>query len=524
MLLCCVFIVSKISRNQPLPRQRSSSKDISQLVRANASSSWLSMKSITPFSGVNERKITIAEDRKLLTLDQPLSAINECHCGNNYDYDKHGKHAVACTSKCHNNNLNETCGGDWRLQIYSDCSVNNGGCQHHCNEQHIDEWCSCRNGYKVSTGDWKKCVDVIECKGVKGKDYHEDCHTCLNTIGSYTCNCTGGYKVDPSTKQKCIDINECEGTRGVDYHQDCHNCTNTIGSYTCDCRGGFELDPETKKKCIEVNECEGERGVDYNQDCHHCINAVPGYTCECNEGYEEDNRAVEGNCIDINECLGDKGVEYHIDCHNCSNTKGSYTCDCAEGYELHPNGTFCIDTDECQKGLYDVDCHTCVNLIGSHTCLCSDTHVLDINSNETCIETLGQRGNGELISMPVGLAIAFALAVVASIVIIYVVRRRRKDKFTSTEDDLNDTSKVSRIQDVEKQEVADNATNHAPLSVTIKRVIADVVTSPESNHEMHNQEDIYVNTANNHFIAMNQLKQFVKDAEADDQSLKNEFK
>ncbi|ELU18633.1 hypothetical protein CAPTEDRAFT_209188 [Capitella teleta] len=240
------------------------------------------------------------------------SASNECHCGNNYDYDKHDPRENECYTRCRNN-PSETCGGDWRLQIYSgrsqcpyhytsslrwllqfvqrestkeqemqrlttdptvktnvtamlcrvctptadagmdvpqDCSVNNGGCQHDCNEQYIDVWCSCRDGYKVSTEDWKKCVDVNECKGVKGEDYHEDCHTCLNTAGSYTCNCTGGYKVDPSTKQKCIDINECEGKRGVDYHQDCHNCTNTIGSYTCGCRGGYELDYETQKKCI----------------------------------------------------------------------------------------------------------------------------------------------------------------------------------------------------------------------------------------------------------------------------------
>ncbi|ELU18632.1 hypothetical protein CAPTEDRAFT_209187 [Capitella teleta] len=185
----------------------------------------------------------------------------------------------------------------------------------------------------------------------------------------------------------------------------------------------------------EVNECEGERGVDYNQDCHHCINAVPGYTCECNEGYQEDSRAVEGNCIDINECLGDKGVDYHIDCHNCSNTKGSYTCDCAEGYELHPNGTFCIDTDECQRGLYDVDCHTCVNLIGGHTCMCYGKYVLDANkNNETCFDPTVQSATSISIGMIIGIVVPLLLLIAAAIGVVFLIRRRRsveKKAYTS---------------------------------------------------------------------------------------------
>ncbi|ELT91833.1 hypothetical protein CAPTEDRAFT_194145 [Capitella teleta] len=523
-------------------------------------------------NGVNSNGRCIRECANRGFTFAGTSASNECHCGNNYDYDKHDPHANTCTQMCHNN-PSETCGADWRLQIYSDCSVGKGGCQHDCNEQYIDVWCSCRDGYKVSTGDWKKCVEVNECNGVKGKDYHEDCHTCLNTIGSYTCNCKGGYKVDPSTKQKCIDINECEGKRGVDYHQDCHNCTNAIGSYTCGCRGGYELDPETKKKCIDVNECKGvkgkdyhedchkclntigsytcnckggykvdpstnqkcidinecegtrgvdfhqdchnctnaigsytcgcrggyeldpetkkmcidvdeckgERGVDYNQDCHHCINAVPGYTCECNEGYQEDSRAVEGNCIDINECLGDKGVDYHIDCHNCSNTKGSYTCDCAEGYELHPNGTFCIDTDECQRGLYDVDCHTCVNLIGGHTCMCYGKYVLDANkNNETCFDPTVQSATSISIGMIIGIVVPLLLLIAAAIAVVFLIRRRRSvEKKAYTSAKVPDANEVE-TNDYEK--LRDISIDFPPSTAAMKQTPDATYYNTPENH------------------------------------------
>ncbi|ELT92036.1 hypothetical protein CAPTEDRAFT_124775 [Capitella teleta] len=287
--------------------------------------------------------------------------------------------------------------------LFADCSVNNGGCQHHCNEYAADEWCSCHNGYKVSTTYWKNCVDINECDGEKGQDYNRDCQNCVNTPGSYTCECEHGYELDQPSSKKCIgelcgcNINqhychECVNTIGSyicrcdqhyeldpqtnrkcigeDYHEDCQICVNTIGSYTCDCKDGYELDPSTNQTCIE-------RGVDFNADCHHCYNSEPGYTCECNDGYKEDNTAIAGICA---------GVDYDRDCHKCINTKGSHTCGCDSGYELHPNGKSCVDTNECQRGLHGVDCHNCVNLIGGHTCICNDTYVLDINNNnETCI-------------------------------------------------------------------------------------------------------------------------------------------
>ncbi|ELU08583.1 hypothetical protein CAPTEDRAFT_209240, partial [Capitella teleta] len=49
-------------------------------------------------------------------------AANECHCGNNYDYDMYGSEPDECTLGCHDNHW-ETCGGELRLQIYSVCPI-----------------------------------------------------------------------------------------------------------------------------------------------------------------------------------------------------------------------------------------------------------------------------------------------------------------------------------------------------------------------------------------------------------------
>ncbi|ELU08134.1 hypothetical protein CAPTEDRAFT_143904 [Capitella teleta] len=96
-------------------------------------------------------------------------------------------------------------------------------------------------------------IDILDINECEDNTHHEDCHTCLNTIGSYTCRCRYGYTLDPITKQMCIDINECEEGKGIVNEQDCHTCVNTIGSYTCECNQYYEIDPDTNKTCIGEN-------------------------------------------------------------------------------------------------------------------------------------------------------------------------------------------------------------------------------------------------------------------------------
>ncbi|ELT94460.1 hypothetical protein CAPTEDRAFT_213477 [Capitella teleta] len=263
-----------------------------------------------------------------MTFDRFLLQINhssrECYCGNRYDYDRHGLKPSGCTSNCRGN-TGETCGGQWRIQIYSvcptgkykgagdpvindepncenechcdgelpcfftngtckdkcatgwrgitcnerDCGGENGGCQYQCTDDKRDEWCSCDEGFDISSNDWRECIDaqfpvcmigpqphcvyysfrccllsdINECAGEKGEYYDEDCHTCVNTIGSYTCECDDSYELDSATNQTCVDINECLGESGVNYDKDCHECINTIGSYTCRCDHGYGLLP-----------------------------------------------------------------------------------------------------------------------------------------------------------------------------------------------------------------------------------------------------------------------------------------
>ncbi|ELU05370.1 hypothetical protein CAPTEDRAFT_124430, partial [Capitella teleta] len=84
-----------------------------------------------------------------------------------------------------------------------ECDVDNGGCQHRCNENDMDKWCSCDEGFQIASDDWRKCVDIDECLGKRGVNYHVDCHNCINTNGSYTCDCDEGYELHPDGKS-CI--------------------------------------------------------------------------------------------------------------------------------------------------------------------------------------------------------------------------------------------------------------------------------------------------------------------------------
>nr|XP_006818543.1 PREDICTED: fibrillin-3-like [Saccoglossus kowalevskii] len=304
---------------------------------------------------------------------------------------------------------------DYRVD---ECDVDNGGCEHICEDTPSSYECHCYPGYYLDDDDhscvalWlenKRCGplhplpngDPAECDpqnpyhhccGPNGLCGHgsyycscEDCvdysglineclddnggceHICHDTHDSYVCQCNPGYTINPDG-YSCDDDNECQDNNG-----DCAQiCYNTDGSYVCDCEHGYVLE-EDGHNCTDVNECLQENG-----GCNHNCHNLPGsYYCWCEDGYSMnyDNHT----CEDIDECEDDNGGCDQI----CTNTDGSYACSCYDGYMLQLDGETCLDINECDE--YDGGCaHACINTIGSYECICRPGYFLS-NDGHRCL-------------------------------------------------------------------------------------------------------------------------------------------
>lgn len=191
------------------------------------------------------------------------------------------------------------------------CAINNGGCEHLCNEDADEVRCFCKEGYDLDE-------DGFTCR-IKDLCHVDTCeHQCVMREFGYFCKCPDGFKLD-ANQRNCSDIDECQS-------QPCepHLCVNTHGSYTCACKGGYEM---VDGKCSDVDECVQRR-------CEHsCSNSIGSFSCYCNDGFSlsEDSHS----CVDINECIS------NVCQFKCVNTVGSFLCTCPQSFHIESDGLSC---------------------------------------------------------------------------------------------------------------------------------------------------------------------------------------
>uniref|UniRef100_A0A3Q2P8N8 Growth arrest specific 6 n=1 Tax=Fundulus heteroclitus TaxID=8078 RepID=A0A3Q2P8N8_FUNHE len=128
-------------------------------------------------------------------------------------------------------------------QDVDECTKDNGGCDHVCNNTIGSYRCSCHEGFTLA--DRHLCADVDECQDASV------CGTalCQNVEGRYECLCEDGYVYDNESRS-CVDVDECES--GVCEEE----CLNVPGSFRCFCDGrqGRKLGRDLRS-CKPITAC-----------------------------------------------------------------------------------------------------------------------------------------------------------------------------------------------------------------------------------------------------------------------------
>ncbi|XP_061779613.1 fibulin-2 [Nerophis lumbriciformis] len=250
----------------------------------------------------------------------------------------------------------------------------NGPCDQRCVPEGGRVLCSCFPGFSLMA-DGYSCEDIDECTRAHGCQLNE---RCVNTAGSYVCQrmltCPPGYNMD---RHLCQDIDECK-----DGSHDCRSeaeCVNTEGSFTCKlkarCSLGFQRD--SHNNCIDSDECD-------RRPCASgftCVNTVGSYSCVrkmiCTRGYHS---SPDGSsCIDVDEC--ESGAHRCGEGQLCHNLAGSYRCECQTGYQYDSFRRTCTDVNECWHYAGRVCAQTCDNTPGSFQCSCTAGFRLSSDGN-----------------------------------------------------------------------------------------------------------------------------------------------
>ncbi|MGH0175719.1 UNVERIFIED_CONTAM: hypothetical protein FKN15_071488 [Acipenser sinensis] len=186
------------------------------------------------------------------------------------------------------------------------------------------------------------------------------------------------------------DVNECKVFSGLCSHG---TCRNTIGSFRCRCSSGFALNME-ERNCTDIDECRISPDLCGHGTCVNtpgsfedpllcrggtCINTDGSYECTCPPGHELTPDGT--SCVDVNECELSDNL-----CRNgrCVNMIGTYQCSCEPGYQATPDRQGCVDIDECTIMNGGCDTH-CTNSEGSYECSCAGGYAL-MPDKRTCAD------------------------------------------------------------------------------------------------------------------------------------------
>ncbi|XP_070136188.1 uncharacterized protein [Drosophila bipectinata] len=278
-----------------------------------------------------------------------------------------------------------------------DCDQDNAGCAQICKKLlYPDEnepvyKCDCREGYTLDLNDYTSCLDIDECQESNG-----GCsEICNNLQGGFECACQAGYQVDSSTGKTCVDIDECANP---ELSSDCESgCENLPGSYRCVVPLVTQSEAKESSKTVEeetteeVKKQEEPKEQVYDVPVEAETSEKPPAKPTCNPGFE---LSPDGSdCLDIDECQGDVSCQ-----HKCENTIGSFRCSCLEGFHLLDDQLSCTldgcaDLDNPQ--LNRTRCaHECEDVReGGYQCKCpkgyhlgADQHSCDVTETACSLQ------------------------------------------------------------------------------------------------------------------------------------------
>ncbi|XP_004687189.1 PREDICTED: thrombomodulin [Condylura cristata] len=250
-----------------------------------------------------------------------------------------------------------------------DCSVENGGCEHSCNQSAGASHCFCL-GDAVLQADGRSCATAPVEPSCESLCEHF-CVRNPDVPGAYTCMCETGYQL-AADQHRCEDVDDCLQVPSL-----CpQRCVNTQGGFECQCYPGYDL---LDGECIEpLDPCFGT-------DCEYQCQPLgqTDYRCICAEGFvpkADDPSRCQMFCNQTS-CPAD------CDPNNPDN------CQCPDGYILD-DGSMCTDIDECDNNYCP---HECRNLPGSYQCLCGPDSALAGQAGTDCdiSEVQDEEGSGE---------------------------------------------------------------------------------------------------------------------------------